>query len=127
MPVSKLMTWVPKLDLAGTSLDDLIAALQALLEQEGEPDSELDVVPYNVTIDDKIAQIDELLCSRPVLAFDDLVEDGTSRIEVIVTLMALLELIRYLRVSVRQDRLFGDITIVPLQEGAGPLAEEAAG
>jgi len=108
------VTWKPKLDLAGTSLDDLIAALHALLEEGDEPEFELDIVPYNVTIDEKIAQIDELLRSRQALVFDDLLEDATSRIEIIVTLLAVLELIRDLCISVRQESLFGEILIVPM-------------
>jgi segregation and condensation protein A len=112
MPTNKLTTWEPKLDLEGTSVDDLIVALRALIEVS-EPASEIGIVPYNVTIDDKIAQINRLLHSHQTLVFDDLLQDATSRVEVIVTLLAVLELIRDRSISAWQEKLFGEILIVP--------------
>jgi chromatin segregation and condensation protein Rec8/ScpA/Scc1 (kleisin family) len=48
-----------------------------------------------------------------MLTFDSLLRDATSKVEIIVTLLALLEMIRDLRVSVRQEGLFGVILIWP--------------
>lgn len=126
IPISRLaQAWKPRLNLEGTSLDDLIATLQALLSQESGTDVVFGVEPYTVTIEDKIAQVDEILrslmcrrrngfrdaCGPQVVTFDQLLCDATSRIEVIVTLLAILEMIRNGRVSVRQEQLFGPITI----------------
>jgi chromatin segregation and condensation protein Rec8/ScpA/Scc1 (kleisin family) len=54
---------------------------------------------------------------------------ATSRLEVIVTLLALLEMVKQLRVAMQQDRLFGDIQIVRRGDGvvegpADPAARE---
>jgi segregation and condensation protein A len=112
VPPSKLMrAWKPKANLEGVSLDGLITALHALLSQQVEAGSEFSVVPYTVTIEDKIARIDALFHSSQVLTFDSLLDDAGSRIEVIVTLLAILEMIRNGRVSVRQEHLFGEIWI----------------
>jgi len=112
VPPSKLMrSWKPTANLEGVSLDGLITALHALLSQQVEVGSEFSVVPYTVTIEDKIARIDALFHSSQVLTFDSLLEDAGSRIEVIVTLLAILEMIRNGRVSVRQEHLFGEIWI----------------
>jgi segregation and condensation protein A len=112
VPPSKLtQAWKPKANLEGVSLDGLITALHALLSQQVEAGPEFSVVPYTVTIEDKIARIDALFHSSQVLTFDSLLEDAGSRIEVIVTLLAILEMIRNGRVSVRQEHLFGEIWI----------------
>jgi segregation and condensation protein A len=118
VPTARLITWEPKLDLAGTSLDDVVGALRALLDEQPEPESELDIVPYNVTIDDRITQISELLRSDEMLTFGDLLGETASKIETIVTLLAVLELIRDSRVSVRQETLFGEILITPVDKSS---------
>ncbi len=115
LPTSKIVNLTPKLDLEGTSLDDLIQALRNLLNEEAEESDELDVVPYRVTIGQEIERIADLLRARPATTFAELIQDEFSRLEVIVTLLALLEMIRAQRVSVRQDGLFGPVTIVQIQ------------
>jgi len=112
-PAERIEGREPRLDLLGISSDDLRSALLALLQGQSEPDSEFPIVPYTVTINDKIARIVELLHSQKVLTFDSLLDDATSRIETIVTLLAILEMIRDQRVFVRQERLFGNILITP--------------
>jgi segregation and condensation protein A len=113
---AQLARWEPKLILTETTLDDLIAALQGLLSEELESIADLSVVPYPVTIDDKIAQIRRQLQSRQALFFDELLEDPNSRLEIIVTLLATLELIRSRQLIARQEQLFGKIQIIPLDE-----------
>ena len=115
IPTARLITWEPKLDLADTSLDDLLTALHDLLSEQAEPENGIPIVPLSITIDDKIEQISDLLRSHAVLTFDGLLQDTTSRVEIIVTLLAVLELVRSLRVSVRQEQLFGEILITPVQ------------
>jgi segregation and condensation protein A len=117
IPATRFLNLVPKLDLESTSLDDLIEALRGLL-QEAQADDGLAVIPLKVTIGQKIQEIDELLHTRQSLTFDDLIEGKTSRLEVIVTLLAVLELIRSRRVQAQQSALFGPISITPLETSA---------
>jgi segregation and condensation protein A len=116
VPVSKLsQTWTPKLDLGETSLDDLIDALQSLLQEETATEDSLDVVPHTVTIEQKIEQIQASFNLEGVLTFHSLLADTTSRIEIVVTLLAVLEMIRANRVTVNQERPFGEILISPVE------------
>ena len=103
--------WEPKLDLSDTTLDDLTAALYALLQDMPEEAPELGTLVHTVTIEDKISQIRTLLSTRAQVTFGALLNDTHSRVEIIVTFLALLEMIRHHRVSVRQETLFGPITI----------------
>ena len=66
---------------------------------------------HTVTIEDKISQIRTLLPRATNITFRSLLGDSYSRVEVIVTFLALLEMIRHHRVSVRQESLFGTIVI----------------
>jgi segregation and condensation protein A len=116
VPVSKLsQTWTPKLDLGETTLDDLIGALQSLLQQETETSSDLGVVPHTVTIEQKIEQIQASFCLDRVLTFHSLLTNAASKIEIVVTLLAVLEMVRAHQVTVNQEHLFGEILISPLR------------
>jgi segregation and condensation protein A len=70
------------------------------------------VAPVVITIAEQIDLIERRTeAGRPV-SFRRLLERATSRLEVIVTLLALLEMVKQLRVTMRQGQLFGDILIV---------------
>lgn len=112
----------PRLDLDGTTLEHLIDALQALLSQEEAAEAGLQVPRHQITIEDQIARISDLLSAQSVLAFSHVLGDAPGRIQVIVTLLALLELIRSGRVRVHQNALFGEIQI----EQSRPPTDEAA-
>jgi segregation and condensation protein A len=102
----------PVVDLGDVSLDELLAAVQEALDVKPPlPSVNGAVAPIAITIADQMALIERRTAgSRPV-RFRQLLEDTGSRIEIIVTLLALLEMVKQLRVCMRQDRLFGDIYI----------------
>ncbi len=50
---------------------------------------------------------------RSPIAFSTLLGEGCSRIEVIVTFLAVLELIKLRELSVRQSGTFGEIILLP--------------
>jgi segregation and condensation protein A len=120
-PSAQIEGWEPKLDLSGTTLDDLTAALCALLQEVPEDAPELGELVHTVTIEDKISQIRALLSTRSSVTFRSLLSESYSRVEVIVTFLARLEMIRHHQVSVRQETLFGPIVI----EAAEPAKEAA--
>ena len=66
----------------------------------------------NVTIDEQIAYIEEYFSRRSEATFYDLVKDFTERIRIVVTFLALLEVIRAKKIIIRQLRPFGDLSIM---------------
>ncbi|MCL4459305.1 MAG: segregation/condensation protein A [Chloroflexi bacterium] len=92
-------------------LADLVTALQRVLRQHSPPGEEMAMPRNTFTIGDKIELISNLLRRDVQLGFDALTASATSRLEVIVTFLALLELLKTGRVGVRQDKLFGEILI----------------
>ena len=101
------------LDLEDVTLDDLVAAMRQALSVTlpAPPVSEV-VAPVTITIADRIAAIRTALRTSARLSFNRLLAEATSRLEIIVTFLAVLELIKSGHVDVRQDRLFGEIIIL---------------
>lgn len=110
-PGAQVEDWQPKLDLSGTTMENLTAALYALLQERKEQAPELGALVHTVTIEDKISEIQTLLSTQPQTTFRALLSNAHSKVEIIVTFLALLEMIRHHRVSVHQETLFGPIAI----------------
>jgi segregation and condensation protein A len=106
-----------KLDLSDVTLDDLMDAVrEALAIQPPAPAADEVVSPVAFTIGDKIQVIEGLLARRGSFGFRRLLRKAMSRSEIIVTFLALLELIKARRVSVCQEKLFGEIMVTPAPE-----------
>lgn len=100
-------------DLDDVTLDDLLAAVQEVLAvKPPAPSVNGAVPPITISVTDQIALIERKTAKGRPVSFRGLLERATSRLEVIVTLLALLEMVKQLRVTMRQDRLFSDILIV---------------
>jgi segregation and condensation protein A len=104
----------PKLSFGEATLDDLTAAVrQALAVRPPDPAVGEVVSPMTVTIGKQMSLIRDELTRRREISFRGLLRRVTSRVEVIVTFLAVLELIKQYVIDVRQDSLFSDIIIVP--------------
>ena len=101
----------PQLDLGDVALHDLLAAVQEALDAIPAPPVGEVVAPITVTVAEQIACIENQLTRRRRVLFREILSAATTRVEVIVTLLALLELIKQDQVKVRQERLFGEIVI----------------
>lgn len=108
----------PRLQLEGIDLADLAAAMRQALAALPEEPAPADLPRRQFTIDEKIAVIEDVL-SRGRVSFHSLLSQVTSRVEAVVTFLALLELIKQGRALVEQRGIFGEITIDP---GAGRAA-----
>jgi segregation and condensation protein A len=64
-----------------------------------------------VTLREKFYQIQEMLEKQAKLHFTELLSESNDRAEVVVTFLALLELVKQRTVTVVQDKAFSDITI----------------
>ncbi len=85
---------------AGRSLFKLLDAFQGVLRRAAVVvDHQIDVERFSIT--DRINEISELLRVRPKVVFEDLFQGDRSRIELIITFLALLEMTR-----LRLTRLF---------------------
>ena len=69
-----------------------------------------------ITVAMKINMVTERLKTDEKFFFGELFSDRVTRIEVIVTFLAILELVKANRIKVQQHKLFGDIRITRRQE-----------
>jgi segregation and condensation protein A len=105
------------IDLTGINIENIAAAAQEIFTDLTRVEALSTVVPpARVTIREKITLITEQLRHRKSVSFRALVNHESSRLEVVVTFLAILELIKRHLVRVSQDGLFGDISL----EVSGP-------
>ncbi len=91
---------------------DLIRAFQNVLRRRTAPTEDLrEIFEENFTVSDKIDHVLRLLGSGVPLRFEEMFSGQASRTEIVVTFLALLELIRMKQLGVRQDQPFGEIWI----------------
>ena len=106
-----------RLDLSDITLADLMAAAEDIFAEEADKENLGTVIsPPRITIREKIALIAERLGHTRSLPFNMLLGEKPSRLEVVVTFLALLELVKRYRVSARQEGLFSDIQIEKMEE-----------
>jgi len=100
------------LDLSGVGIIDLILAARMILFNEDDRAELRTVVsPPMVTIREKIRLISNILRRKGQMTFHSLLSNSHSRIEIVVTFLALLELIKRHMVRVEQVIRFGEIEI----------------
>jgi len=73
-------------------------------------------VPLAVSIDEKIQNLITLTMQHVRVRFNQLLESATTRVEIIVTFLAVLELIKRGQLVAQQDRLFGEIILAQRNE-----------
>ena len=106
-----------KFDPSTLTLERLIEAAQAAFARaaEKEPLGSVIAAP-TVTIREKIDLIARTLRQLQRASFRGLLGDKATRLEVVVTFLALLELVKRYRVQAQQESLFSDIQIDRLEE-----------
>ena len=100
-------------ELHRVDIGALMLAFAEVLERTKREESH-EIVRDEVTIADQIKRIAQLLTGQESVEFGRLFEEGTQRMVVVVTFMALLELARLNQISLKQAGLFGKIWVYPI-------------
>ena len=109
------------------SLFDLINAVSIVLKRFGAREEARDLYEDKWTVSERIEWLMRLMNDRVRMKFSELFAETTSRSEVVVTFLALLELIRLKQLSVSQPKPFSEIEIsrvLPSQRASAPAAKE---
>lgn len=97
--------------LEGVTLDNLVETVrQAMLAQTTSSADAL-VTPLHISLPEKIAQLERLAIKYRQFSFNDLLAQAASRMEIVVTFLALLQLMKRRKVTVEQGELFGEIIV----------------
>jgi segregation and condensation protein A len=102
------------------SVFDLLTAFKKILEQAPREMSQ--ILLEEIPIEVKIREIMDRLAERESLSFQELFPAGSHRIALVVTFLALLELIRMKQAVAKQSEIFGEIHIFRVD----PSAEDTA-
>jgi segregation and condensation protein A len=93
------------------SLFDLVNAVNVVLKRFGAQEDRRDIFEDKWSVSEKIEYLMRALSERGSIKFSELFEGVTSRSEVVVTFLALLELIRLKQITALQKEPFGEIEI----------------
>ena len=111
-PANPELTPAGDLLVSEVGIFDLISAFQKALKRlesrKGEEDLR-EIFEENFTVADKIEFLLRVIDHRVPLRFEECFADAASRAEIVVTFLAMLELIRLKQLRVRQDNHFEEI------------------
>jgi len=92
------------------SLFDLLTAFHNVLKEK-TPEIVREIEPFKFTLEEKVEEILKRLEKEDRISFSLLFKECLSKGELIVTFLALLELIKQKRVRIRQPKLFAEISV----------------
>jgi segregation and condensation protein A len=102
----------PRLDLSNITLEKLVAAAQiAFAKDRSQQPLGIIIAAPRITIREKIDFITKTMKEMGRSSFSALLNPGATRLEVVVTFLAMLELVKRYRIEARQETLFSDIEI----------------
>jgi segregation and condensation protein A len=113
----------PVTTVAGVGIFDLIRAFQKVLKRFENSTDIREIVSDRFTVADKIEHLLEAIPLGGRVRFESLFSDAASRVEVIVTFLAMLELMKLNHLQVEQEGILGEILVVrpAVSETARPL------
>jgi len=108
-------------------LFDLLAVFQKILARANDNEDLRDIFEDRFTVSDKIQFILGEMTTRSRVVFEQLFTDGATRTEVVVTFLAVLELIRLKQIGVAQESPFSPIELVKLAPAQSDYVVEENG
>lgn len=111
IPPEEMLTWAPP-KLVGLEVSALAAAFQRVLAERKRSEPEEVPLPL-VKVSDKIAEVEAGLAAYGRVDFEDLLRSASTRLAMVVTFLAVLELWHQERIQVVQEGLFAAILILP--------------
>jgi segregation and condensation protein A len=110
---------IPELDKNSTvieaSLFDLVDALKKVIERKDLPGNLMEVAVEKISVRDKIAEILSTVKENQQIIFQSLFDGLSTKYEIIVAFLALLELIRLRAIKVFQVHPHGEIRVIALE------------
>ncbi|HWR57737.1 MAG TPA: segregation/condensation protein A [Thermodesulfovibrionales bacterium] len=111
-----------ELDLFDLSLFDLLTAFKRLLDKAPQ-DVVTTITRETLTVKDRIAFIAEKIEQQEAMRFEDLFEGNLTRARLVITFVALLEVLRLGLARAYQEKEFGSIWIISPSRQTAPGVE----
>jgi len=97
---------------------DVLTSLEVWVSMEH------DVIVRTISIRERIGTIQEMISKQATLHFNDLMKNAKNKTEIIVTFLALLELVKQRWVAVVQEKMFDDIVVKKVEGEEGEVVQE---
>jgi segregation and condensation protein A len=93
--------------------DDLYAMIKSVIEENEEDQKELaeEVWEEVVSLEEKITELRNNIVKRTKISFNETVKDAKNKVEVVVSFLAILEMLKQKFIIVKQEGAFEDILI----------------
>jgi segregation and condensation protein A len=104
-PIFSPPKWLTK-DVLAQTFQDVLKNLEPIVKLPQE------TIKRVISMKEKIRQIRELILEKAQINFGYLVKDSKSKVEIVVSFLALLELVKQKIVVVEQEGMFGEISIM---------------
>jgi len=114
----------PEPMLVEANVFDLLSAFKKLLEKA--PEQAIEITRETLTVSDKINYIVECLENEDGVRFEDLFKEGLTKITLVVTFLALLEIVRLGLAKIYQERSFGIIWVMNPRQQREAVTDEGA-
>jgi segregation and condensation protein A len=121
------MTTDGSLPFDKVGLFDLLSVFQKILARADNREDLRDIFEDRFTVSDKIQLIQGRLAERSRLVFEELFPENATRTEIVVTFLAVLELIRLRQIGVAQESAFAAIELVRIEQPVHAPTEEMLG
>jgi segregation and condensation protein A len=96
--------------LSDVNLFDLLGAFKKILDTS--PPELVSITKETLTVKDKMSVIMEMLERQEAIRFEEMFKEGVTRLQLIITFIALLELIRFGLARAYQEKEFGNIWVI---------------
>lgn len=101
-----------RLDMSGVTVEALLSAVQEALSRIDDREESVAIVqPRRITIEGQINRLRQRAKMGLAFGFTDLLSAKTSRVEISITLLAVLELIKQREILASQTEMFGPIEL----------------
>ena len=97
------------------NLFDLVDALRKIIERKNLSDRFMEVTIEKISVKDKMVEILKGLKEKQQIIFQSLFDELSTKYEIIVTFLAILELMRLRAVRVFQVHPYGEIRVISLR------------
>lgn len=96
----------------------LLQLYKGIVEEEPkEEDLAEELMQEVVSLEEKMVDLQASLEKRMKVAFTETIKDATNKMDVVITFLAMLEMIKQKTLSVKQESLFGDIQLTSRKNG----------
>ncbi|MFH1207561.1 MAG: ScpA family protein [Patescibacteria group bacterium] len=97
---------------------DILASLEVWVSMEH------DVIVKTISIRERISNIQEMISTKATLRFNELMKTAKNKTEVIITFLAILELVKQRWVAVVQEKVFDDIVVKKIEGAEGEVVKD---